>query len=175
MENYKGIDYGRGQTNRDMETGIRFGVIQADRVPYWYEESEAQYGNPTCPKCGGVVVDYDDDEHNEYECEPNSCSDYTCEECEYVFDSQDAFPDEPYSFTYEKDGYLIEQSQDSPDLFILKSPFYTYAQFCSPCAPGAVYLETPISGKPEGNKGYCLGHNWFESGKAPYPVHRVKL
>ena len=32
LVNYQGIDYGNGQTNRDMETGIRFGVIPHHEV-----------------------------------------------------------------------------------------------------------------------------------------------
>lgn len=58
--------------------------------------------------------------------------------------------------------------------FILKSPYYTYAQFCSPCAPGAGYLPSPLKDRPAGNKTYCLGHDWFEDGTAPYRVYSVK-
>jgi hypothetical protein len=53
---------------------------------------------------------------------------------------------------------------------VVKSPFYTYAQFCSPCVPGAGNLDNPMA---EGVKTYCLGHDWFEGGVAPYPVWRV--
>jgi len=72
------------------------------------------------------------------------------------------------------------------DLWVLKSPFFTYAQHCSPCAPGAVSLSEPlgvdaaalrISPKARNqfsdNRGYCLGHEWFMEKKAPYPVFSV--
>ena len=54
-----GIDYGRGRTNVDVETGIRYGVIPANAMGQpWYDEAEAHYGEPTCPECGGVVVEW---------------------------------------------------------------------------------------------------------------------
>jgi hypothetical protein len=56
------------------------------------------------------------------------------------------------------------------DILILKSPFYTFAPFCSPCVPGAGCLDTPDL---EGVKTYCFGHGWFEEQIAPYPVFRV--
>ena len=31
-------------------------------------------------------------------------------------------------------------------------------------------LDAPVA---DGVKTYCLGHNWFEGGIAPYPVYRV--
>ena len=74
----------------------------------------------------------------------------------------------------DNEEYTAYQSQDDPDIFIIKSPYFTYAQYCSPCAPGAVYLMNPLSEKIDQNKGYCFGHDWFESGKAPYPVYDVK-
>jgi hypothetical protein len=78
---------------------------------------------------------------------------------------------EPLGYEYRKEGYSCEQSQDDPDVFVIKSPFFTYASFCSPCAPGACYLLSPNA---DGAKAYCLGHDWFENGKAPYPVYSVE-
>ena len=57
------------------------------------------------------------------------------------------------------------------DIFITKSPYYTTCTFCSPCAPNAGDLSHPVDG---GVKAYCFGHDWFEEGKAPYPVFSVK-
>lgn len=72
---------------------------------------------------------------------------------------------------YEHDGYKITKCLDS-DLMILKSPFFTYASFCSPCVPGACNLDSPLDHIPEdgSNACYCLDHSWFEGGVAPYPV-----
>ena len=45
MENNAGIDYGRGLTNIDTETGIRYGVISQNEVlQAWADSSEPDYG-----------------------------------------------------------------------------------------------------------------------------------
>jgi len=77
---------------------------------------------------------------------------------------------EPIGFTYDSDGYKAYAGDDG-DIFILKSPYYTKCQFCSPCAPGAGYLMHFMD---NGIKTYCFGHDWFEEGKAPYPVYSVE-
>lgn len=155
----KGIDYGMGQTNIDRDNGIRYGVIPANALLDPWDSFEADYGEPTCPKCGGNVEDTD----------ANGAKDYYCENCECNFYSEEVYGDEP-------NGYYL----DSPELkvtvgsygdcFVIKSEFFTRAQFCSPCAPGACHLETPCD---DGERCYCFGHDWFEGEKAPYPVYRV--
>ena len=80
---------------------------------------------------------------------------------------------EPISFFFEDEEYYAECGEDG-DIFVMKSPYFTYAQFCSPCAPGAVHLENPLSEPDPNNKGFCLGHKWFEEEVAPYPVYSVK-
>ena len=45
-DTYTGIDYGNGKANIDEKTGIRFGVISARVVDYWYECAELFY--PPC-------------------------------------------------------------------------------------------------------------------------------
>lgn len=40
----------------------------------------------------------------------------------------------------------------------------------SKLTPGAGNLDNP---RNDGPKTYCLGHDWFEDGKAPYPVYLV--
>jgi len=193
MTTYKGVDYGMGKTNIG-EKGIRFGVINQNEVGQaWFEQAEADYGPPTCPKCGneaiiletisresdppGSWVSFETviPKHMENWKEENrGCIEYACEHCEYLFSSDDAFGDEPLAFSYTGSIYKIHQSGNDTDLFIEKSPFFTYAQFCSPCAPGAVYLMNPLDEPDQNNKGYCLGHDWFESGKAPYKVFNVE-
>jgi hypothetical protein len=79
---------------------------------------------------------------------------------------------EAIGFEYSAEGYEATAGEDG-DIFITKSPFFTYAQFCSPCAPGACYLMNTVE-PDESNKAYCLGHDWFEDGKAPYPVYSVE-
>jgi len=173
--NYQGIDYGSGLANIDHETRIRYGVIPANDVGQaWFDESEAIFDGPYCPECGGDVIEYDDDDHKQYRIGAHSCQDFACNHCEYVFDSEIAYHEQPTCFQYERDGYICEQSGDDGDIFIIKSKYYTYAQFCSPCAPGAGHLCNPLHHKPPENKTYCFGHSWFEDEKAPYTVYSVK-
>lgn len=183
MTGYIGVDYGLGQSNVDKKTGIRYGVISQHTVGQaWYDDAEADYGKPTCPKCGnevkdvnsattqsehGVVVDFDPPE--DYEQYGHGCADYQCDACRITLDSQDVFGDEPIGWNYVSDGYTLTDCLDS-DIFVVASPYYTFAQFCSPCVPGAGNLDNAME---DGIKTYCLGHEWFEDEKAPYPVFRV--
>ena len=97
---------------------------------------------------------------------------YLCEECEYFSEDEGCdMPCDPIEFIYEDEEYCITQNSDDPDLFITKSPFYTLCDFCSPCAPGAGFL---LDQNKNGIKAYCLGHDWFDNGKAPYKVFDVK-
>lgn len=113
--------------------------------------------------------------------------DYACLDCARSFDSDDAWGDDgPVNGHILDDGeYKAHQSHDDCDVFILKSPYYTRAQFCSPCAPGAAYLRSPCE---DGPKAYCFAPDWFhpwdddqvtgeyagEKTSCPYPVWRVE-
>jgi hypothetical protein len=97
-------------------------------------------------------------------------NEYVCEDCKHFFGSESAFGDSPLGF-YVNEADLSAHCSDDGDIFITKSPFYTLCQFCSPCAPGAGYLMNPCE---DGIKAYCFGHDWFEDGKAPYPVYSVE-
>jgi hypothetical protein len=121
-----GIDYGRGATNIDHETGIRYGVI----AQYSVMQAWADSAHPVYPE--------------------------TADDC-----------DEPIGWEYADDGYELTGCLDS-DIMVLKSPYYTLAPFCSPCVPGAGDLN---SARSDGVKTYCLGHDWFEEGVAPYLVY----
>lgn len=170
--NHRGIDYGFGQTNIDNQTGIRYGVIPSHDVGQaWYDDAQAYYGKPHCPQCGNEACEYDDEKHGEYARYSRACgTDYACEHCEHWFGSGDAFGDEPISFYVDDGEYLAEQSRDDGDIFIVRAPYFTRAQFCSPCAPGACYLPNDCT---DGERAYCFGHDWFDGGRAPYPVYRV--
>jgi hypothetical protein len=169
---YAGIDYGLGQANVDRATGIRFGVISQNSVlQAWADSSEPEYGEPTCGECGNTAIKFFDanvpEEDQEWDIDGH---DYACHTCKRTFDSEDAFGDEPAGYSYEGEGYKLTDCLDS-DIFILKSPYYTFAQFCSPCVPGAGNLDNPCT---DGPKTYALGHDWFEDQKAPYPVYSVE-
>jgi len=153
---YIGIDYGGGVTNIDKANGIRFGVISQNSVgPAWWDLAEPEYGKPTCPDCGKEL--------------PGERGDFFCEDCDKEWNGDDVFPDEALGYTFDKNGYSLFGDGDG-DVWVTKSPYYTHAQFCSPCAPGAGHLDHPMESGP---KTYCLGHDWFEDGKAPYPVFSV--
>ena len=165
----KGIDYGMGQVNVDRATGIRYGVIHQHDLAHWaLDNFEANYGKPSCGYCGGDAVEYDNELHDKYE-QDRGCSDYACEGCERVFDSADAYGEEALSHDLDDGEYQATMDQYG-DVFILKSPYYTRAGFCSPCAPGACHLSSPCE---DGEKCYCFGHDWFEEKIAPYTVYRV--
>lgn len=180
----KGIDYGRGLTNIDHATGIRYGVIPIHAVlQAWCDESEAEYGEATCPKCGnpareiktrtessdppGQWISIVHDEEIPDDWETDGCGDYLCDDCKYAFDAENEFV-EPLGHFYNAGGY--ECTGDETDIFILKSPYYTRAAYCSPCAPGACYL---LNADDSGDRAYCFGHDWFDDNKAPYPVYRA--
>lgn len=60
-------------------------------------------------------------------------------------------------FRYECDGYIIQTCGDG-DWFVIKSPYYTMCEECSPCAPNTGYIVNE-----GGTKSYCLGPDWFDS------------
>jgi hypothetical protein len=173
MTAYAGIDYSLGRSNVNKETGIHYGVIsQHSIMPEALDDMEMDYGRPTCPECGNEIDQTNlPDNFKEWDnCTDYGCDDFACIHCEHLLDSSEVFSEEALGFTYDKDGYKLCDCLDS-DIFIIKAPYYTFAQFCSPCVPGAGNLDTYC---PDGPKTYCLGHDWFDSGKAPYPVYSVE-
>lgn len=175
--------------NRDKQTGIRYGIIPAHAVGQaWYDAGEPDYGEPHCPKCGKEVKEalklgplglfsssLPKYRQNYERYRKHGCDDYACDSCKLLFDGEHAFSDsdEPCCIRYEADGYAMNENS-SGDLWIFRSPYFTYAQFCSPCAPGACHLRNSLEEPSEPNKCYCLGHDWFEEGKAPYAVYSVE-
>ena len=204
----EGIDYGFGKSNIDPQTGIRYGVISQHTVgEAWYDNAEAEYGEPHCPSCGDPATPRREDFDYAAECGVFGCGcgkvhypmeldedgpcpdcggpttrmelterdlhrDHMCHRCGIAFDNEDAYPDEPIGWFYVDDDYTATDCLDS-DIMIVKSPYFTYAQFCSPCVPGAGNLDHPL---PEGHgaKCYCFGHDWFENNKAPYRIWSVE-
>lgn len=184
----RGIGYGMRTTNVDAKTGIRYGVLpQNDILQAWADSSEPYYGDPHCSKCGSAARPIEDihadcdedwtDDHDidnlpeGWEREPYEEAEFYCERCKRVFGSESAYGYETMGFTLEDSEYSATCGEDG-DIFILRSPYFTRAQFCSPCAPGACYLRNPC---PDGARAYCFGTDWFESDivPCPYPVYRV--
>jgi hypothetical protein len=175
----RGIDYGLGRNNIDKKTGCRYGVISLDSLSeFAIEDFESYYGDPTCPECGNAVTEYsefwsehpEEDEGDYDNHQQHSCSDYVCLDCKHILGSDEVYPDEPIGQDYEGEDYKLSLDS-SNDVWVFHSPYYTHAQFCSPCAPGAGHLDHPCE---DGPKTLCLGHDWFEGDQAPYPVFDVK-
>ncbi len=172
---YVGIDYGLGKSNVG-PAGIRYGAIHqnslnGDSLAEIFDNGEdltfKQFQLDLKNKLRGVLDDYLSD---------MKWGEKTSKLDRAVDDAFDAIkddvneayqPDNP-AILYKRDGYTIQNALDT-DLMILESPYYTFAQFCSPCLPGAGNLDCPVEG---GAKTYCLGHDWFDN-KAPYPVYSV--
>jgi len=174
-QNRKGIDYGMGTVNIDKDNNIRFGVINQNEVlQAWCDSSEGFYDNPICPKCfneADKTSDYGDNDSMTDDDGEEITDDYYCSRCNIGVDDNnpDNWSDEAHSYFID-DGEYLAECNDGIDIFVMKSPYYTKAQFCSPCAPGACYLMNPCD---DGEKAYCFGPDWFEDNKAPYPIYRV--
>jgi hypothetical protein len=163
----QGIDYGRGMTNVDHTNGIRFGVIpQNDVLQAWSDSSEPVYpeNDPDvceCDCCEGMGTKSDGDDV------------WECGDCDGTGERTadgDSFESEPVGFIYNGEGYRASCG-DCGDIFVTRSPYFTHARFCSPCAPGAGHLR---DANPDGVRTYCFGHDWFDDGIAPYPVFSVE-
>lgn len=80
------------------------------------------------------------------------------------------------SWLYEKDGYQLSNCLVI-DVFVSKSPYFTYAPYCSPCVPGAGNLDSIRIESCHEKSGYakcfCLDGSFFDDGRAPYPMWRV--
>jgi hypothetical protein len=190
---YAGIDYGMGKANIDRDTGIRYGVISQNEVlQAWTESSEAVF--PELHLTGevyrvfvngwefkltdeyGNVYDNGKAWHPRVKHSDKWSKARATQEMREALESAPEYPDEygfdcePTGYFYNNDGYHAGCGNDG-DIFITKSPYYTTCQFASPCAPGAGYIMTTVD---NGVRTYCFGHDWFNDGKAPYPVFDVK-
>lgn len=174
---YAGIDdYGMGRTNVDHEAGTHFGVISQRAIAQaWSDSAEPDYGKPACPKCGSEVFgDGPSEGFEQYE--DSGCAEFICADCEITIDGSDCYGDETIGWNYDGDGYQMTDCLDS-DVMILASPYFTFAPYCSPCVPGAGDLDSASEGEfdeSNGVKTYCVGHDWFPDGFAPYDVYSVQ-
>lgn len=98
--------------------------------------------------------------------EPN----YPCDDCETPEDERDDCECDATSWYIDDGEYQAETCFDGMEIMIVKAPYFMKGNYCSPCAPGAVSID---AGDGDDNKAYCLGHDWFEEGKAPYTVYSV--
>ena len=183
--NYAGIDYsGPGSTvNRNPETGIRYGVIHSNRVsPDAFEEiiqngTDEDYEawlRELKGELRSALKDYfsdykwGDEKKSKLDNAVENAFDAISDDLNYDSNGGDCT-----RYSYEKDGLKIQTASDG-DMFVIESPFFTYAQYCSPCAPGACYLMSPLEEPTERNKCYCLPGDWFDDDQPPpYPIWEV--
>lgn len=169
-----GIDYGTGKTNVDTATGIRYGVISVNEVMQaWCDDAEPVDSN-ACPYCGAEleqsVIDsaYSYCGRDQFTEPTEEDKEHSCPNCDKVLIDLDFQDSEPIGYRIDDGGYIATQNVGS-DIFIIKSPYYTLCEFCSPCAPGAGYLTE------KGDvRAYCFAADWFEDEKAPYDIYLVE-
>ena len=156
---YAGLDYSHGLANVDNKTGIHYGVIplKSGILQSWCDSCDYHYSYH-CPHCGQKL---------------RSSETKRCSACrkkltgryfDFVEDTCD------YEFIQDTE-YTAHRVNDSSGIWITKSRYYTLAQFCSPCAPGAGYILNPCE---NGAKTYCFDKDFFDDGKAPYDIYSVK-
>jgi hypothetical protein len=93
-----------------------------------------------------------------------------CPACDKLIREDDQFPDEPSRHVCEDESYKASLDS-SGDAWFFKSPYFTRAAFCSPCAPGACHLASPCE---DGERAYCPGPDWFDDeSPAPFPIYSV--
>ncbi len=186
--NYAGIDYSLGKSNCDTLTGIRYGVISQNSVmPDALDDIMTQGKDMAWESALKEAIR---DAKNEAQTAWDNLPETDDKPSEPEEVDEDSISDDLSmnwesslsNYLYEEAGYKLTGCLDN-DLFVLASPFFTYAQFCSPCVPGAGNLDSaynPAENEPfePANLGfprvYCLGHDWFEEGKAPYKVYSVE-
>jgi hypothetical protein len=166
---HQGIDYGLGKTNIDTDTAIRYGVISQNSINLDMSSDWGyDYGKPTCPTCGQPA--FESDHESVADADWNDGKDYACAQCETCYWSESAYSEEALGWTFEDSEYSLTDCLDN-DIFVLRSPYYTYSQFCSPCVPGAGNLDNPVDG---GVKTYALGPRYFDQyNPMPYRCYRV--
>jgi hypothetical protein len=180
-----------GTTNYDSSTGIYYGVISQHSIDpeafsdihqaardLSYESAVDQLKKELRDALEGVMSEHFSTSSyggrkSKSETATESATDAAWEAIEQEFnDSYESYAD--HAWLYEKDGYELRDCLTT-DIFVIKSPYYTFAPECSPCVPNAGNLDSASDREAASNweKAYCLHHDFFEGGKAPYPVYSV--
>lgn len=173
----RGIDYSGPlgavhNVNRDPANGIRYAWISQHALSGdALEEFESQY-TARCPHCGEAIPD---DTHFTTRSVKRpggvigNVQATDCASCGKLIREDDQYGDEPDAWTINDGTYKAFLTNG--EVAFEKSPYFTRAAFCSPCAPGACHLNHPCD---DGERCYCPGHDWFEDGVAPFPVYSVE-
>lgn len=163
--NYPGIDYSLGKANYDIDTGISYGLIDSRNLADFAMEEFQPIYHPYCPHCYSQL--------------PEDFTEGNCKDCEEHIEDGEQWPEhaEAEYWEYKDNDYTLHMSCDSSEVWIFKSPYFTYAQYCSPCMPGAGNLDVPMDERGQleqlGAKTYCLDKTWFNDEILPYPIYEV--
>lgn len=187
MSNRYGIDYGKGLTNVDQKTGIRYGVIAKHRVHecFWekvLEEASAKRSDEIHDGAVEVIKRHLMQAMRELDIEiDDAILDGMAEEVVNYSAVENAISEDGEILSgtvdIEIDDVEYTVQFDETDFSIIKSPYYTHGVFCSPCAPGAVSLTAHygmVSEDTNAPRAYCLGAHCFENDEAPYKIYRVR-
>lgn len=177
-------------SNFDEKTGIRYGVISPHSINQ--DALNDIYQDGTDPQ-------YEEGKENFESGLKETIREYCDNNANLDIADNDIDIDsimEQWNDNYQSDGsgimdysdneYDLHVSGDNFGIFVMASPYYTYCRDCSPCAPGAGSLDSPID-KDTGEfpadpflyRALCLGPEWFDkeeseySRKIPYRVFRV--
>lgn len=182
-------------TNVNSETGIRYGVIDACKVPWLVEQIQSN-GNSityrnyeeevtnqiryalTQGDLKAMLDDYymsDRAQEEILESANKHQGDWSEEEIEEI--SQQIveelnntvsveFDQEEYEYKTETEEYLLSYLGGAPKIWAMKTPFLTKVRLCSPCVPNAGDLDSP---DPDGYTCYAVEPDWF-GGECPYEV-----
>lgn len=175
--------------NYDEKTGIRYGVISPHAISQYALDDI--YTSGTDPY-------YETAKKDLLESFESWCDDNNLDFKRINTDSiEDSFNDnytgpEDGTMDYSDSEYDLHVSGDNFGIFVMRSPYYTYCRNCSPCAPGAGDLNSPVDnpdlknkdmiryidlfGAPHkiAEKTLCLGPEWFnKESPIPYRVFRV--
>jgi hypothetical protein len=172
-------------TNYDEKTGINYGVISphsinsetlddlcfgSNSIDPHYEEGKKEILDDLKQFCEDHYLNYDQIDTDQF-----------------IDQFNDHYENSDGQYDYDDGEYTLHISGDNFGIFVIKSPYYTYTKQCSPCAPGAGDLNSPISyeeyEKGDHNsfmygtvKAYCLPKEFFDNeyAKIPYRYYDVK-
>lgn len=173
--------------NFDEKTGIRYGVISPHSISHNCDYDLYEGPNSTDPWYESGIEEI----KNQHSGEPEESIE------EYIQEFSDHYENPDGSMDYSDTEYDLHVSGDNFGIFVMRSPYYTYCRDCSPCAPGAGDLDSPVDDPDLKNKDMtryvdvfgiahkiaektlCLGPEWFDtdddqySRKMPYKCYQV--
>lgn len=166
--------------NYDEKTGIHFGVISPHSI-------NQETLSDLCDKSTDTIYEASKKDFLkdlESFCDEHNIDFKNINEDSFIDEFNQNYENDYHGYEYEDKEYSLHISDDNFGIFVMKSPFFTYTQQCSPCAPGAGDLDSPITKEeyeklPHDSfmygavKSYCLPDVYFDNDKAPYDYFEV--